>query len=479
MAKLIGIDIGTSGTKALLIDEQGVVLRQASAEYPLSSPQPGWSEQNPWDWRRALHQCLLDLGERNPDAIGLTGQMHGSVFLDAEGEVVRPALLWNDQRTAAECDEIDRVVGVENVRRITCNPPMTGFQLPKVLWLRHHEPEAFARVRKVLLPKDAARFWLSGEMASDVSDASGVGAFDVPGRCWSEDMLAALGLDRSLFPDTAESSHVVAQSQESEALAAGVPIVAGAGDQAAGAVGVGSVERGVVSASLGTSGVIFTALEAPRYDVRRATNTFCHANGAWHAMAVTLACGGSIRWLRDTFGAGRTYDELTAAANLVEPGSMGLTFLPYLSGERCPINDPHARGVFAGLGLGHDADAIARAVFEGVTFSLADAYDALAGLGATAEEIRVTGGGAKSAFWLQMLADVFQARCVTLEADEGPAFGAAILAGVGVGLWPDVVAGSRAVVRRSGSVEPSGVDYRVPRRRYQELYNHLKDWYRE
>lgn len=477
VARLLGIDVGTSGAKALLIDETGKVLRSASAEYPLSTPRPLWREQDPEDWWKRVESCISDIGEQEPDAIGLTGQMHGAVFLDRRGAVIRPAILWNDQRTAEECAEIDRMIGKARFREITCNPPLTGFQAPKILWLRKHEPQHFAQIRSVLLPKDYIRFRLSGEMASDVSDASGTALFDVPNRKWSMEILEKLALDPEWFPRVDESWMVGCCTRVSECLEAGVPIVAGGGDQAAGAVGTGAVEPGIVSVSLGTSGVVFTSLDSPQYDPTGAAHTFCHANGAWHAMGVMLSCGGSLRWHRDTFGMGKSYDELAALAERVEVGSEGLTFLPYMSGERTPHHDPAARGAFVGATLSHSPSHFARAVFEGASFGLMDGMEVLKELGAQADEIRVTGGGAKSGFWVQMLAELFGKTCRTLEVDEGPAFGAALLAGVGAGVWPSVNAACKAAVRFKSRYEPSNVNYSKAYRRFRDLYPALKDWF--
>lgn len=470
MARFLGIDLGTSGVKALVVDESGRLLKQATAEYPLLVPRPLWSEQRPEDWWNGVLQVLQELDEPAPDAIGVTGQMHGSVFLDAHDDSIRPALLWNDQRTAAECAEIDARFGPENVRRVTCNPPLTGFQAPKVLWLRNHEPGAFARLHSVLLPKDFVRFKLTGDKATDVSDASGTGVFAVADRRWATDLLDALDLPASLFPECRESWEVTGKTRGVPGLSDGIPVIAGGGDQAAAAVGTGAVKPGVVSVSLGTSGVVFVALDEPRYHPQGAAHTFCHANGAWHAMGVMLSCGGAVRWFRDTLGGGRSYDELTALARTVSPGCDGLTFLPYLTGERCPHNDPTARGGFLGLTLAHGEGNLARALFEGVSFGLVDGMALLRELGATVSEIRVTSGGAKSDFWVQLLADAFGAPCHTLELDEGPALGAAILAGVGVGRWPGVREACESVVRRRATTEPSGADYADAYRRYRAAY---------
>ena len=381
MAKLLGIDVGTSGCKVLLIDGHGRILRSASAEYPLSTPRPGWSEQNPEDWWTGVVSCLEEIGEEKPDAIGLTGQMHGAVFLDEREAVVRPAILWNDQRTVEECAEIDATVGQERVRATTCNPPLTGFQAPKLLWLRNHELSNYQRTRHVLLPKDYIRLKLTGHRATEVSDASGTGLFDVPNRRWATAMMAALEIDPMLFPSCAESSLATTHTQAVAGLALGIPVVGGGGDQAAAAVGTGAVVPGVVSVSLGTSGVVFTAIDGPNFDPSGATHTFCHANGGWHAMGVMLSCAGALRWYRDTVQPGSSYDAISAEAATVPAGCEGLTFLPYLTGERTPHNDPLARGAWAGLSLAHGRAHMARAVFEGATFGLLEGFRGAQGLG--------------------------------------------------------------------------------------------------
>jgi xylulokinase len=477
MAKLLGIDVGTSGAKAVLIDESGRMLRQAHAEYGSSHPEPTWSEQDPEDWMAGVRSCLQEMGEPEPDAIGLTGQMHGSVFLGAGGEVLRPAILWNDQRTAAECEEIDRRAGPERVREITRNPPLTGFQAPKILWLRNHEPDRFARARKVLLPKDFLRFQMTGELATEVSDASGTGLLDVVRRTWSTPLLDALELAPGLLPECHESEVPSATTTGSKfGLREGIPVVGGGGDQAAGAVGTGAVVPGVVSLSLGTSGVAFTSLAEPRYDPAGRAHTFCHANRAWHAMGVMLSCGGALKWFRDTFAPGVAYGRLAEEAAGVPPGAEGLTFLPYLAGERSPHNDPEARASFVGATASHGRAHFARAVFEGASFGLRDCLDVLEGLGPMPAELRITGGGAKGAFWVQMLADLTGTPCVTLEADEGPAFGAALLAGVGIGLWPNVAEACRATVRSNRRFEPSGADYSKAYSRFRALYPTLRNF---
>ncbi len=475
MSKLLGIDVGTSGCKAVLVDEKGTVLRQSSAEYPIHIPRPMWSEQDPKDWWQGVELCLFGIGEESPDAIGLTGQMHGSVFLDGSDEVIRPAILWNDQRTAEECEQIDRVVGPENVRRITCNPPLTGFQLPKLLWLRNHEPDNYAKVRSLLLPKDYIRFRLTGEKATEVSDASGTGMLDVPKRQWSKEMLSALEISQGLMPRCFESTQVTGVTNGVRGLRDGIPVVGGGGDQAAGAVGTGAVGQGVVSVSLGTSGVVFTSVDRPEYDPSGAAHTFCHANGRWHVMGVMLSCGGALRWYRDVW-AQTPYNEIAREASSAPAGCEGLSFLPYLTGERCPHNDPAARAAFAGATLGHGRSHFSRAVFEGISFGLLDAFELLRGLGASAGEVRVTGGGARSGFWVQMLADMFQTAFSSLEVDEGPAFGAAILAGTGIGLWPNVETGCRETVRIKDTIEPQSNGYGDAHTRHRSLYRALKEW---
>ncbi len=464
--KLLGIDVGTTACKAVLIDETGRVLKQASAEYPLHVPRALWAEQNPIDWWHGVQKCLGEIVEQ-PNAIGLTGQMHGAVFLDHGDNVIRPAILWNDQRTRHECDEIEGQIGAESLRKITLNPMLPGFQLPKLIWLRNYETSRYQQVRSMLLPKDYIRLKLSGAKATDVSDASGTGCFSVGNRAWSHEILSGLEVSPDLLPPVFESSEVTATTDE------GIPIVAGAGDQAAAAVGTGAVKPGVVSMSLGTSGVVFTSLDQPREDPSGGAHVFCHANRAWHAMGVMLSCGGAIRWFRDTLAPDLTYDELAEEASSVD--SEGLTFLPYLAGERSPINDSDARGAWVGLTLAHGRAHMARAVFEGVTFGLKHNLDHLRTMGVAPREIRATGGGAKSTFWLQMLADVLEIPVVTMEVDEGPAFGAAILAGVGIGVWQSVEQACDHVVKTSRTIHPSGVSPASNYQRYLNLYPALHD----
>ncbi len=440
------------------------------------TPQPMWTEQNPADWWNGIVKCLTELGEPKVDAIGVTGQMHGSVFLDSNDEVIRPALLWNDQRTVEECQEIERIIGRDELMRITCNPALTGFQLPKILWLKNNEPENFKRLKSVLLPKDYIRMMLSGEKATDVSDASGTGMLNVPKRAWSASMMESLGLPSDIFPRVFESDEVTGVTKSFPYLAAGIPVVAGGGDQAAAAVGTGAVDVGTISVSLGTSGVVFTSISNPSYDSKGAAHTFCHANRSWHAMGVMLSCGGALRWYRDVFCPGESYDQISMSAMKSHPGANGVTFLPYLAGERCPHNDPLAKGAFAGMSLSTTKNDMSRAVFEGITFGLLDGYELLRSLGASADSINVTSGGSKSDFWVQMIADCFHVPCNRLEIDEGPAFGAAILAGVGIGVWDSVSTACKQTVKVKDTVRPSDLNYDRYHESYRNLYGNLKAW---
>jgi xylulokinase len=476
VARLLGIDIGTSGCKVILIDENGKLLKQASAEYPLLTPQPMWTEQNPIDWWNGVQKCLTEIGENQVDAIGVTGQMHGSVFLDSNDDVIRPALLWNDQRTVEECKQIESKIGRDELMRITCNPALTGFQLPKILWLKNNEPENFKRLKSVLLPKDYIRMMLTGEKATEVSDASGTGILNVPKRAWSASMIEELELPADIFPRVFESDEVTGMTNSSTFLKKGIPVVGGGGDQAAAAVGTGAVNVGTISVSLGTSGVVFTSINSPSYDSKGAAHTFCHANRSWHAMGVMLSCGGALRWFRDVFSPGDSYDKIAQSAQNSQPGSNGVTFLPYLAGERCPHNDPHAKGAFAGMTLSTNKDDIARSVFEGITFGLHDGFELLRSLGASADSINVTSGGSKSDFWVQMIADCFRVPCNRLAIDEGPAFGAAILAGVGIGVWDSVSTACKHTVVIKETVQPKDNEYLRYHERYRNLYTNLRSW---
>jgi xylulokinase len=468
---LVGIDVGTTGVKGLAIDPSGAVLARAEAGYPLSTPQPGWSEQDPRDWWEATEAVLAELRARSgaPAGIGLSGQMHGLVALDAHDEVVRPAILWNDQRTAAECKEIEETLGLDRLIALTGNRALPGFTAPKLVWMRRHEPDAYARLAHVMLPKDYVRLRLCGERATDVSDASGTLLLDVADRRWSDEVIDALELDPAWLPPALEGPSVSGRTPD------GVPVAAGGGDQAAGAIGVGADRPGPLSIVLGTSGVVFAALERFAADPHARVHAFCHAvPGAWHAMGVMLSAAGSLRWLRDAVAPGAGYEELVAEAAAWPAGAEGLVFLPYLAGERTPHVDPDVRGAFVGLSVRHDRGALVRAVLEGVAFGLRDSLDLVADLTADRPVVgRVSGGGARSGLWLQIVASALELPLERVAVDEGAAFGAAILGGVAAEVWPDVGAGVDATVHVRERLEPvpEWVEaYREARERYRALY---------
>ena len=434
--RLVGLDVGTSGVKALTISPSGEVLGRAERGYELSTPKPGWAEQDPEDWWRAAVAALDDVGAE-PSPIGLSGQMHGLVVLDEHERVLRPAILWNDQRTLAECMEIEERVGLERLIELTGNRALTGFTAPKLLWLRNHEPDVYARIRHVLLPKDYVRLRLTGEYAIDVADASGTLLFDVANRCWSDEVLAALELPPEWLPPVHECTEV-----------------AGAGDQAAGALGVGIDSPGPLSIVLGTSGVVFAVLSEYRSHPQALLHTFCHAlPGSWHAMGVMLSAAGSLAWLRTALGE-PPYEALFAEAERWEPGAEGLLFQPYLQGERTPHADPNARGAFVGLSLRHDRGALVRAVLEGVAYGLRDSLELLRALGVSAEVGRVSGGGARSDLWLKIVASALGLPLERTIVEEGAAYGAALLAGVKAGVFADAHEAVAACVRVRDRVEP-------------------------
>jgi xylulokinase len=475
-ATVIGLDVGTSATKGLVLDADGAVLARAEVAYPLSTPRPGWSEQDPEDWWRATEAVLERLRRETgePAGIGLSGQMHGLVVLDSSDRVLRPAILWNDQRTAAECEEIEQTIGVERLIALTGNRALTGFTAPKLQWMRRHEPEVHERIARVLLPKDYVRLRLTGEHATDVADASGTLWLDVGARDWSREVLAELDVDPAWLPRVLESPEVSGITR-----AGGIPVAAGAGDQAAGALGVGVVSPGeALSVALGTSGVVFAATPGFAPDSRGRVHAFAHAvPQAWHTMGVVLSAAGSLRWLRDAVAPDAGFDALVAAAERWQPGCEGLTFLPYLAGERTPHADPDARGAFTGLSLRHDRGALVRAVLEGVAFALRDALDLV---GAEPGTIgRVSGGGARSELWLRIIASVLDLELERPAADEGAAFGAALLGGVAAGVWADAGEAVAATVRPAGSrVEPVAAwqpAYREALGRYRGLYPALRD----
>ena len=490
---LLGIDVGTGGSRAVVINETGRIVASATVEHePFASPQTGWAEQDPDDWWRASVAAIREVVSHDnvsPDeiaAVGLSGQMHGSVLLNDRDEVVRPALIWCDQRSDKQCEQLTQQIGAEQLIKLTCNPALTGFTLPKMLWVRDNEPEAWQQVRSVLLPKDYVRFRLTGDKATDVADASGTLLLNVAERKWSDEMLAATEIDVSLLPTVFESPEITGTISSSAAeltgLRAGTPVVGGAGDQAGGAVGIGIVQPGAVSATIGTSGVVFAATNSPALDPKGRVHTFCHAvPGRWHVMGVTQGAGLSMRWFRDQFGAGMgegdPYDRMTEEAAQVESGSNGLLWAPYLMGERTPHLDPHARAALVGLTASHTRAHVIRAIMEGVAFSLRDSFEIFNEMQVPVETIRLGGGGARSALWRQIQADIYGRAVATVEAEEGAAYGVAMLAGVGVRTWPSVDAACAAVVRTRDHVEPDGKSKNTLDRQYktyQAMYPALK-----
>jgi xylulokinase len=490
---LLGIDVGTGGTRALIVDEHGGVLAAATEDHPpFASPQVGWAEQDPRGWwracthavRSALRRASIEPGQIA--CVGFSGQMHGAVLLDQHDEVVRPAIIWCDQRTEPQVRELETLFGSDRLIQLTCNPPLTNFTLTKLLWVRENEPENWRRVAHIMLPKDYVRFRFTGERAIDMADASGTLLLDVAERTWSREVLNKTGIDERLLPSLSESSFVCgqvsAQGGKETGLIPGTPVVAGAGDQAAGAVGMGIVRPGVVSATIGTSGVVFAATDAAVLDPRGRLHTFCHAiPERWHVMGVTQAAGLSLRWFRDNFGVKRDnrhapetpysdpYDELCEEAATAPPGCDGLLWAPYLMGERTPHNDPNARAAFVGLSVPHTRAHLIRAILEGVAFSLKDSLTVFRELKIPVERTRVGGGGARSRLWRQIQADVYGAPVEMVEAEEGAAFGAAILAGVGVKNWQSVDEARAAVIHVAEEVQPNPQHVAVLEGAYQRF----------
>ncbi|MGC9198582.1 MAG: xylulokinase [Acidobacteriaceae bacterium] len=486
---LLGIDVGTGGTRAILIDHAGVVLASHSADHaPIRSDHIGWAEQDPEDWWRAAQQAITGALRAATNAghtvavqaVGLTGQMHGCVMLDASGEVLRPALIWCDQRTQPQCDWLTSTIGYERLIELTANPALPNFTLTKLLWVRQHQPEIFARIAHVLCPKDFVRLRLTGEYAMDLQEASGTLLLDVVHRRWSTEMAERTGIPLGWLPRLFEGPEICAHISQAGAAAtglqAGTPVAAGAGDQGAGAVGMGILTPGSVSATIGTSGVVFAATAQPTLDPKGRLHTFCHAApGIWHVMGVTNGAGLSLRYLRDTFFASRSYDEITAPAASIPPGSDGLLWAPYLFGERTPYLDPNARAAFVGITASTTAAHYVRAVLEGVAFSLQDTLTLFAELGIPVESIRLGGGGARSPLWRQIQADVYGHAVQILEAEEGGAFGAALLAGAGVGVWPSVAAACQAAVRPAQTIQPLHAPAMAQAYvRYRKLYPALR-----
>jgi xylulokinase len=500
MSVFLGVDIGTSGTKTLAIDETGHILAEANATYPLHHPKPLWSEQDPDDWWQATVQTIrgvvarAELKAGDVKAIGLSGQMHGSVFLDSQGQVIRKALLWNDQRTAEECEEIeDRAGGRKQLIKLVANPALTGFTAPKILWLRNHEPENFERTAKILLPKDDVRRRLTGEFATDVSDASGMLLLDVAKRQWSKKLLSKLELDIDLFATCYESEEVTGnltpQAAELLGLSTDCVVVGGAGDCAANGVGTGVVSSGVLSTSIGTSGIMFVHSDKVEIDPKGRLHTFCHAvHGKWHMMGVSLTGGGAFDWFTSKLfpelcaEGNKPYEVLNAEAQAVPPGAEGLFFLPYLAGERTPHADPHARGCFVGLTLKHGRGHLARAIMEGVAYAMRDSLEIIEEMDVPVEQIRASGGGSKSPLWRQIQADVFGQPVVTINAEQGPAYGVALLAAVGAGAYANIAEACTATIR---VVSETPLDKKAKKLYdrgfpiYQDLYRSLRKDFRK
>jgi xylulokinase len=494
MGYLLGIDIGTSGTKTLLIDESGAARASKTVEYPLLTPHPGWAEQRPDDWWRAtcdsIRAVLAKSRVKPADikAIGLSGQMHGSVFLDEKGKVVRPCILWCDGRTAAECDEIMTTVGPARMHDLVSNPALAGFTAPKVVWLRNHEPDRFARVRQILLPKDYIRYRLTGEYAAEVSDAAGTVMFDVKNRRWSDELLDLLKIPREWLPPVFESydvcGHVTPTAARATGLVKGIPCVGGGADNTCAAIGCGVVVEGRVMTSIGSSGTVVAPTDQPYVDPQERLHTFCHSTRRqWYLMGCMLTAGMSLQWYRNQLAEleraaakkkkADVYDILMDQAGKTPPGAEGLFFLPYLMGERSPHKDPFARGAFVGLSFRHTKGHLVRAIVEGVTFALRDSLEIMKGLGAKIEQVRLIAGGAKSPFWRQMVADVFGQAVVIPSNTEGAAMGAAILAGVGAGVFGDFVETTERILPIASSVDPDPKQHE----QYNEVYSHFVKLY--
>ena len=483
---VLGIDVGTTAVKAMLVGSDGKVMAESEVEHPVSVPRPGWSEQHPEMWWRSTAQAVrktMRAAERDGRrvevaAIGLSGQMHSSVFLDASGEVIRPALLWNDVRTDTQCRHILESVGLELLRGTVGNLPLEGFTAPKLLWLRENEPENYDRLHTLLLPKDYIRYRMSGEFATEPSDAAGTLLYDVRRRVWSKPMLDALEVDADILPDVVESSEIsgvlTAEAAATLGVSPGIPIVGGGADNAAGAVGCGATDGSVMQVSIGTSGAVVTPASEPHVAPDMNLHTFCHAApGLWYLMGVVLSAGSALRWLRDSIAAGQSYDALMAKAENVPAGSDGLIFLPYLTGERTPHNDANARGVFFGLNFAHDAGHLTRAVVEGVCFALRDSLELMRAQGVSPSEVRAIGGGARSRMWLQTLSNVFGLPISTVQPSGGAAYGAAILAAVGCGMFADIEEAVKSCITTTSGAEPDAKEAAT----YGELYGAYRRLY--
>jgi xylulokinase len=485
----LGMDVGTGGTRAVVVDENGRLISGAAAEHaPFRMDHPGWAEQDPEDWWRAAKEAIVGALAAAPEpkqpitALGLTGQMHGAVMLDENGAVLRPSLIWCDTRTQPECDWLHEKIGYEKLIELTCNPALPNFTLTKLLWVKTHQPEIFAKIRHIMCPKDYVRYCLTGEFAIDVQEASGTLLLDVTHRRWSAEVAEAAGIPLEWLPRVYESPEVCARISEEAAaltrLTIGTPVVAGAGDQGAGAVGMGILQPGSVSATIGTSGVVFAATANPTKDPKGRLHTFCHAvPGLWHVMGVTQSAGLSFNWLRNTFFAGQSYDSLTAAAEKVPAGSQGLEWAPYLLGERTPHLDPEVRAAFTGISTTHTAGHFTRAVLEGVAYSLQDTFTLFAELSIPVSGIRLGGGGARGPLWRRIQAGVYGHAVETLTAEEGGAFGCALMAGVGAGHWANLDEACAYAIQVAERIEPNPADltaYKDGYAQWRKLYPALK-----
>ena len=488
MRAFIGIDSSTTSTKAIIIDEKGEILSVSSSEYGFETPFPLWSEQSPDLWWHAAKESIKEsikkasIEPSQIEGIGLTGQMHGLVILDANGEVIRPAILWNDQRTQKQCDQIREVIGEPEFIQITGNDALPGFTAPKILWVKEEEPQSYARIKHILLPKDYLRYKMTSKFAIDRAGGAGTVLFDLKKRDWSREVIEALGFDQEWFPPTFEGTQltgtITKEAAEEMGLIEGTPVFGGGGDQAAAAVGTGAVEEGIVSISLGTSGVVFATTDSPFIDPEGRLHAFCHAvPNKWHLMGVMLSAAGSLRWFRDTFKKGSNFDELAAGAGNISPGSDGLLFMPYLMGERTPYPDPLARGGFVGITVRHTFDHFTRAVLEGVAFGLKDSFELMKNAGLeNITQVRVTGGGVKSSIWRQIIADILNVEIVMVSSEEGAAFGAALLASTGAGVYKSVEQACQKTIRISEKVMPGPANsiYEKLYVEYRSLYPSLK-----
>ncbi len=487
MKYILSLDIGTTSTRAIIIDEDGALISSSTKDYELYTPKPGWAEQDPIDWWGASVFTIKEaikssnISPKDISAIGLSGQMHGSVFLDRNGEVIRPAILWCDQRTNDQCNKIYKIFGRQNFIKLSYNKALPGFTAPKILWLEEKEPQNYKKVSKILLPKDYIRYRLSGKYVTEVSDASGTILMDIAKRCWSHEILDGLDIDRDLLPDVYESteitSYVSKSASSATGLTEGTPIAGGASDNAAGAVGSGIIREGLLSDSIGTSGVVFAYSKKPLYDSQGRVHSFCHAvPGRWHLTGVTLSAAGSLKWYYENFGPSRKiedmypkikgYNLLNKEAESIPVGSDGLIFLPYLSGERTPHADPYARGVFFGLSYLHTQNHFVRSVMEGVAFSQLDCLSLMRKLNIVSDKIVLFGGGAKSKVWKQIISDVMNAKIVTLNVEEGPAYGAALIAGVGCGIYSSVEEAADKTIKEASQIDP----IRENVKKYEKLY---------